>query len=122
MTEGKLLAPCLKMMRAELAGFVIIKHADGSTSGVPDVSVTHEHRTSWWEFKHGSKIKWAHGLQQLTCKRLAAHGFACHVVLYQEKDQFRSTVILTPDEIVVGHTPGFNHRFVADFVRNLHAA
>lgn len=121
MTEGKLLAPCLKLMRAELVGFVIIKHGDGFTSGVPDVSITGNRRTSWLEFKHGPKIKWAHGLQQLTCQRLAEKGFSCHVVLYEEAEEHRRTLILTPDEIIIGSAPGFNHQFVVDFVRSLHA-
>lgn len=122
MTEGKLLAPCLKLMRVELAGFVIIKHADGFTSGIPDVSASEGKRTSWWEFKHGPKIKWEHALQQLTCRRLAHSAFGCHVVLYKDDDESRSTVILTPDEVVIGSVPGFDHRFVTNFIRNFHAA
>lgn len=122
MTEGKLLAPCLKLMRAELTGFVVKKHNDGMTSGNPDVSVDGRKRTTWWEFKYGPKIKWANALQQLTCRRLAVASFSCLVVLYEEIDDTRRTVILTPDEVEISSVPGFNNQFILDLVRSLHAA
>jgi len=133
MTENKLLDPCLKVLRAEmpqkamelrLPGPVILKHADGMTSGSPDVSVDFRKLTSWWEFKHGPKIKWAHGLQQLTCQRLA-RASTCHVVLYEEKEIDerikKRTVILTPDEVEVEAVDGFNHRFILDYIWRTHA-
>lgn len=123
MTEHKLLAPCVKLMRSELpTGWVVVKHADSFTSGWPDVSVTGLRRTTLWEFKHGPKVKWANALQQLTCRRLAAAGYSCLIVLYQETEAERRTVILTPDEVEVGATIGFSHEFVVNFVRNLHVA
>lgn len=129
MTENELLASCLIVLRAELPQMgtgvlpVILKHNDGLTSGVPDVSITWRKKTSWWEFKHGPKIKWAHKLQQLTCRRLAAIGI-CYVVLYEEKFEHDSkhTCILTPDEVLVEAVEGFDHRFVLDYVWRTHAA
>lgn len=133
MTETQLLDPCLKLMRAELPtralelllpGPIILKHADGMTSGTPDVSMDFNRITTWWEFKHGPKIKWAHGLQQLTCQRLA-RATHCEVVLYEEKEiddvVQKRTVILTPDEVEVTAIDGFNHRFVMDYIWRTHA-
>lgn len=131
MTENKLLAPCLKLLRAELAeeydGIhreakpVILKHADGYTSGTPDVSISWRKRTTWWEFKHGPRIIWANALQQLTCRRLAVTS-TCHVVLYEESSDARRTCILTPDEVLVASVDGFSHRFVMDFIRTTYAS
>lgn len=134
MTETDLVDKFLKVARAEmptmalermLPGPVILKHADGMTSGMPDVSVDFHRLTSWWEFKHGPKIKWAHALQQLTCQRLDRATF-CRVVLYEEKEVddriMKRTVILTPDEVEVEAVDGFNHRFVLDVVWRTHAA
>jgi len=120
MTENKLLAPCLKLMRTELNDFVILKHADGYTSGVPDVSVSGRGFTTWWEFKHGPAIKWENALQKRTCQKLAALGTACFVVLYEESAYTRRTVILSPDDVEVAATAGFDHQFIVNFVRTIH--
>lgn len=125
MTESKLQAACLKLLRAELASPltvkpVIIKHSDGFTSGSPDVSITWKKKDTWWEFKHGPKVHWANALQQLTCRRLATNGI-CYVILYEDIKGVRRTCILTPDEVLVEFTHGFDHRFVLDFVRRTHA-
>ena len=119
MTESSLQTACLKLLRAQLVGSVIIKHADARTSGAPDASVTWLGKTSWWEFKHGPSIKWAHGLQQLTCRRLAAAG-ECWVVLYEERQGQRQTVILTPDGDIQSYESGFSHQLVIDFIRQRH--
>ena len=134
MTENQLLSSCLKLLRSQLPGAVIIKHADPMTSGVPDVSITWLGKTSWWEFKAGAKIKWANELQQLTCRRLAAAG-SCRVVFYEESPYYdrvqvgkkttaagtyKRTCICTPDEEVIAFATGFDHRFVMDVVRGVH--
>jgi len=129
MTESKLQAGLLELLRAELASEtalqyaskpVIIKHSDGFTSGSPDISITWKKKDTWWELKHGEKVVWANALQQLTCRRLAANGI-CYVVLYEDVLSHRRTCILTPDEEDVEVVDGFDHRFVLDFVRRTHA-
>jgi hypothetical protein len=126
--ENKLLGPCLKLLRAELAvlsikrgipGPVIIKHADSLTSGGPDVSVTWFGMTSWWEFKTGDRVHWKNALQQLTCRRLAAAG-ECRVVLYEEIEEERRTVILTPDEKELAAVAGFDNQFILSWVTEVH--
>jgi hypothetical protein len=112
---------CLKLLHAELVGAVVIKHSEGFTSGVPDVSVTWQGKTSWWEFKHGATLKWANGLQQLTCRRLAAAG-VCHVVFYSDVNGIKTTQILTPDETIVASVENFDHRFILGFVKVIHLA
>lgn len=129
--ESQLLEPCLKLLRTELGpkapagpGPVIIKHADLFTAGGPDVSITWRvarKMTSWWEFKTGERIVWENGLQQLTCRRLAVTGY-CWVVLYEQIENTRRTVILTPDEVEVEAVKGFDHEFVLDFIWRTHAA
>ena len=119
MTENQLLSSCLKLLRSQLPGAEIIKHADPMTSGIPDVSVTWHGKTSWWEFKQGEKIKWSNALQQLTCRRLASAG-NCRVVFYEEKRMIRRTCICTPDETIEVFATGFDHQFVVDVIRRTH--
>lgn len=118
MNERSLLSACLKHLRMT-TGAVIIKHNDAYTSGIPDVSITWRGCTSWWEFKHGDKVKWANPLQQLTCKRFASAG-QCYIVLYEARGEFNRTVILTPDGVELASARGFDHKFVARFMERAH--
>ena len=120
MTESRLQSACLKLLRAELRGAVILKHSERFSSGVPDVSITWQGKTSFWEFKYGPRLVWANGLQKLTCRRLAIAG-TCYVVSYYTASNHPRTCIGAPDDPYARQAEGFNHRFVVDFVKKLHA-
>ena len=122
MTESSLTTDLLRELRARLPGAVVMKHSELRLSGVPDFSVTLGGRTSWFEVKYGPRII-SKGIQQLTCARLASAGM-CRYIFFEEKRGVRRTLVLHPKHIddlmpEVWHV-GFNHRFVCDFVRQVH--
>lgn len=47
---AKRIMPALKK-RLEPRGFIVLKHNDRRTAGIPDISVTGNTFTSWWELK-----------------------------------------------------------------------
>ena len=82
MNEASLKQALVALMRAELAPFVIFRHEDRITSGIPDISVTGNRHTSWWEVKFANPDFKCPGIQELTALRLAAAGHACFFVIY----------------------------------------
>ena len=125
MTEGELTSECLKLLRAELIGYVILKLSDRFTSGVPDVSIDGCLRHMWLEFKTGDRVKWENELQRLTCMRLERAG-SCWIVMYEEVRMIRRTCIIRPSFVMESgkFTPhafkvGFDHTFVLDFVKRM---
>lgn len=66
--------------------------------GQPDITTTANKRTVWWELKHGTPKFDSPGIQELTMKRLARHGFA-YYILYLENEERQYTVIVSPDDI-----------------------
>lgn len=85
MIENDLVAALLIKLRREVVakhGGVVYKHAEGMTTGVPDVSVTLNGSTSWWEFKlkkFGRPLSGT-GLQKLRMRELGVAGVAWYVV------------------------------------------
>lgn len=51
MTESSVSSPFMTLLRQELPGSVVVKHADKSFIGLPDCSVNWNSRTLWLEFK-----------------------------------------------------------------------
>lgn len=129
MTESALQSACLRRLRANLQGAVILKHNDPFISGIPDVSVS-LNVVSWIEFKAGAKIKWKNDLQWLTCQRLAKATRRCWVVFYREGlDGDRMTYIIPATNVDrrgnfnaadAEMVAGFDHGFVYNFLRKVH--
>lgn len=128
MKENQLLAAFLTLARPVLEradGGVLFKHADALTTGVPDVSLTLNGRTSWWEWKvdRGDGIGGTE-LQRLTMKRLAAAGTAYYVVYHVDGE----TMIVRPQDVVrTEYEPwrrqeGIDHQYVMEFMRDQHYA
>lgn len=123
--EASLKSTLVKIARAELYGYVIERHEDRFTHGIPDICITGNHKNTRWEAKHanpGFKVK---GVQELTMSRLDLANHARFIVYY-EKDGNRFTYIVHPKEI--GHdrttwkewTYGFNHNWVVSKIREAH--
>lgn len=101
-------------------GFVALRHEDVRTSGIPDLSYTGLGRTSWWEFKHATPNWTTSGIQELTCKRLAASGI-CHYVFWYECEDIRETRIIEPKTMhIVANTNGFDFEWLAKQMRTFH--
>lgn len=106
-------------------GFVIIRHEDVRTSGIPDLSLTGYGKDSWIEIKHGTPDFQSEGIQELTMLRLAGAGYARYLIYREDKNgQSKKTMIVHPTHIkdleaeawCIGH----NHKWAAEFFRKRH--
>jgi hypothetical protein len=129
-TETGLTNELLKLMRRELRGFVIFKHADKFRHGVPDISVT-SHVTSWLEVKHADPGFDSKGIQELTMLRLANMGPAFYIIYAEPRGSYypRQTMMILPTDIgrweelrsdPLVLTQGFDHKWVVEKIRMLH--
>jgi len=118
MTETSLVAGLVNVLRTELKGAVIFKHADRFTHGIPDISITSRH-TLWWEVKYADPDFKLPGIQELTIKRL---GTAAFYVIFAERQPLvpaRTTFIVSPHCIgewwaqPTAQTPGFDLQWLA---------
>ncbi len=103
---------------------VVLRHEDQFTSGVPDMSVTCEFMTRWFEVKTAyDRPPRGRGLQKVTCVQLANQG-CCWYIIYAEKHGERKTQIVAPKVILANEwsfengatyeCSGHNHQFVVD--------
>ena len=142
LTEHDLLDDLLELLRAKIIG-IIIKHSDGLTSGVPDVSVSARGRqwvqgpglvpgpkmTTWYEAKHVTKgIIEQTDLQRVTCSRLAGASQCWYIVWEKSGDDLR-TCMVKPASVKKDGTytvedgywvPGYDHQFVLRFIQRVH--
>lgn len=122
MTEASIRATFVAKAKAQLPGFVILRHEDKIASGIPDMSVTGNGRTTWIETKFARPRLTSTGIQELMLTRLAAAGSAYYLI-WEEKDLRRTLIVrpkhlqaLTPEEEFFG----FDHDSVIDWLRRLH--
>lgn len=125
MTEGTLKDAMVKKLRELLPGYVIIRHEDRFTAGIPDISITHNKRTSWWEVKFADPTFTSSGQQELTMLRLSTHGHAHYIVMDARQDRKR-TWILTVEEFKTwpgegSVREGFDYSWIAEEVKVLHS-
>lgn len=123
--ETPLKAALMKVMRTELPRFVVMRHEDRWTSGIPDFSVDGAGRTSWYEVKHADPEFDSEGIQELTCLRLAVASYCRYVIYYENKDGAeKRTMIVHPKHlhalIPEASVPGYSHAFVAAYIRRVH--
>jgi len=121
--ENALKGALIKHLRAAFPYFVILPHQDGYTAGIPDISISGNGRTSWWECKHGTPEFKSTGIQELTCLRLARNSY-CRYIIWKEKGEDKETLIVHPLFLKMAdpevHSPGFDHHFVERFIRRVH--
>lgn len=121
--ESGLKSALLKQMKILLPGFVVLAHSERVRSGVPDWSVTGAGRTTWWEFKHSAPDFMSHGIQELTCLRLAAAGY-CRYVVWEERNGIKRTLIVHPKHLkdLTSETwcVMFDHRWLVNEIRKAH--
>ena len=104
--------------------FVVFRHEDRRTYGIPDTSVTGLGKTTWWEVKHATPKIDGREIQNLTCRRLARAGY-CRYIVFQELDaDNKLTLIVHPDNtesmIAEAWTSGFDYNFIIDFIKRVH--
>lgn len=98
MTEQTFVRDYLRTLRAALPHAVVLKHPGTAFSkGVPDMSLTLNGRTSWWEFKYTIDARIRNhadfGLQLVMCLALAAAGTCYYVVLSDDNDERRIHIV-----------------------------
>jgi hypothetical protein len=115
MTEATVRASLVKRLR-QYKDWIVLRHEDHYTSGIPDISVTGNKITSWWETKYQRGFTLENkGIQQYTLEQLAKHGHA-HYIIY------------TPEQVAVVKPSlegpyifaGINHAEVVKFIRAVH--
>jgi hypothetical protein len=121
MTEAILKAALVAHLRKNLPGFVIIRHEDRLTSGVPDISVSGNGRTTWWEVKLAPGFK-SKGIQKLTLLKLSLSGYARYIIY----DKSGSVYIVQPKDLDCWDIDYSmksivdNHASVCGFIQGVH--
>lgn len=129
-TESKLKAKLMRTILKDWPAAVAFRHEDRIRSGVPDISVSANLFTSWWEAKYANPVIRSRGIQDLTMRRLERAGVGYYVVYYNRHDTKRTCIV----ESHVLHdimdlqrwrtdclwTEGFDHTFVLAFMRRIH--
>lgn len=131
MTESTLKAALVPVLKVVMPGAVVFRHEDKHTAGVPDISVTWRKRTTWLEVKYINPKFIGKEVQLVTAMLLDREGY-CYYVLYVDRVTEKYTYIVPPslqleDKYYLDlpipaqyHRSGFDHRFVANFVRMSH--
>lgn len=94
------------------------------THGIPDVSVTMNKRTSWWEVKYAAPDFDSLGIQELTLKRLSKTGYAYYIV-FETVPAGKRTYIVEPERLSEWKSSpwswnGFNYDAVVAFIGGVH--
>lgn len=116
MTESTVRATLVKKLR-QYKDWIVLRHEDHYTSGIPDISVTGNGITSWWETKYQKGFSLLNkGIQQYTLEQLAKYGYA-HYIIYTPEQVAIVNPSLSDPQIF----PGINHTEVVNFIRGVHA-
>jgi hypothetical protein len=123
MTEGKLSSALVKLLREELRDAVIFKHWDHITAGVPDISVTWNYRTTWYEVKYITKGIIQRGQQRRVLEQMGRIGVAWYVIYLATP--IPGTYIVHPSKLDTFtqdyemRTTGFAPLLVVDHLRSM---
>jgi hypothetical protein len=124
--EADLKARLMKELRAALPHFVCQRHEDRFVAGWPDITITGNRRTSHWEAKHATPRITSTGIQELTMQRLAQASFHARYIIWYEKDDVKSTIILHPRNITALEPAdewcdGFNMKWLVEYIERIHS-
>lgn len=125
MDESKLKGALCDVARQTLKSFVIIRHEDRFTHGIPDISIDGNKTCTWLEVKYANPGFKTKGIQELTMLRLALASHA-YFVVYWERNKEKRTYIVDPCDIGKDMNSwerfrdGFNHQWVVEFIKGVH--
>lgn len=128
--EGKFKQALRDRIKVALPAFYVLSHVD-ATNGIPDLSISGNGTTTWWEFKHGTPDFTSRGVQVMTCRKLAAASFCRFVVFWENGAGEKRTYILHPSQVVFGrnsdtilsvdcYTEGFDYDWLIDQIKRAH--
>ncbi len=126
-TESTVSKGLVKHLRNDLPGAVVLRFSGAFVSGIPDIAVIWNGDTTWLEVKlvkkHGIIDR---GIQELVLQKLALQGSAFYVIYVEEFRGGKWTFIVKPKNLTdwasqsVDSHFGYDHVFVANFIRRLH--
>ena len=126
MTESDIKSRLCRMLREraiQLGEFwLILRHEDSVITGLPDISISANGKTTWWEVKYGNPLFQTTGSQKLLCRKLAMTSFCRFLVFRETKDgKNRMTAIVNPIEATEYQSVGgFNYEWVIEYIRGVH--
>jgi hypothetical protein len=127
-SESALTSPLMKALDTAMVGSENFKISDRFTFGIPDVAVNWIN-TVWLEIKATETERLEHHKywqkQLITCRRLERATHRCWFVVYREMQGVKETIIIRPREVFDDRRlglaeevfVGFNHKAVAEFVK-----
>ena len=112
-------------LEAQLPQSVVIKHADAVTAGIPDLSVSWNHKTTWLEVKvsrNGGPLR-DREVQRLSLRRMGTAA-SCYYVIFEVGNP--RTIIVPPSRVSEwmswpDHVMGHNYGYIINFVKELHS-
>ena len=124
MNESTCKTVLMKKLRAEFPHAVCFRHEDRMTHGIPDLSVTMDKRTSWWEVKYATPRFESPGIQELTLKRLGKTGYAYYII-FEDVPTGKTTYIVDPNDLATYRetawtVKGFDYNAVVTFIARIH--
>jgi len=116
MTESTIRASLVKKLRLH-KDWLVLRHEDHYTSGIPDISITGNKITSWIETKFQKSFNLDNkGIQRYTLEKLDTFGYARYVIYTSE-----SVGIVIPNRPETMIFPRHDHEAVVHYFRWLHA-
>lgn len=125
--EAALKSAFTKELKLQLPDFLVLHYA---TAGAPDREIVGNGVTTRYECKHGTPSFASSDIQELFCMRLAVQAH-CRYVVWQSKADGSSPRTLIVKPVMIHRRigwrlepetfcVGFNHRWLVDYVRELH--
>lgn len=131
MSEASIRSVLVKKLRTMQPTWVIFRHEDHYTTGIPDISVTGNGKTSWWETKlvEGREHPQEKELKLQRMIELDHHSYARYIV-YRTGGIFKKDVsILTPvdfqqwpEHVARFWVASHDHETVARYIIQRHLA
>jgi hypothetical protein len=115
--EASVTSVLLSVLRHRLPGFVVLKHNDAKTAGIPDISVTGRGLTTWLEIKVGETIE-SRMMQQIMLQRLfvASRGGAFYVLYRSDGVVISQPTFRDVSPSITVSQTRMDHQFVLQFL------
>ena len=122
--EASVRRDLMQMIRRVLSpAAVALRHEDLYTRGIPDLSITVNGKTSWWEIKYADPSYRKDAVQQHICQKLEEQGYWRYVIYHWASP--RCIRVVRPTQIDQWRTggdviPEFNHRAMVRYISEVH--
>ena len=83
MTEATVRRDLMRQLQIQLPAAVAIRYEDRYTRGLPDLSVSYNGKTSFWEVKYADPHCVTSKVQRYLCTQLDHQGFQCRYLIFQ---------------------------------------